>query len=245
MKLDLLYWLFILSIVSGAITLIDRLYWRNTRATRPFIVTQAIHYFPIIFVVFCVRSFLFQHFYVPTNSLAPSVLAGDYLLVNEFSYGLRLSVIHRPLIPLGSVQRGDIIVFHWPVNPDVMMVKRVVGLPGDRISYINKKLTVNGKAYPLKLIANAEQLEQYLEKIGSTSHKIYLNPLVKADNFRNFIVPKQRYFVMGDNRDDSEDSRHWGLVDDKLIIGKAVKILASWDTQARQFRRNRVWQTLS
>lgn len=242
MKVDLLIALFFLSMVTGLISLIHRWCWSNQQKT-PWLVVFSRTYFPIFMTVFIIRSFIFQHFYVPTNSLAPTVKAGDYLFVSQFDYGLRLSSFQRKLIAFGEVKRGDILVFHWPVNPDVMMVKRVVGLPGDHMTYHHKQLTINQQKYPLKLVKKSDDVAIYQEG-APRPHQIQIQPNHQTEDFFDYIVPPGHYFVMGDNRDDSEDSRYWGVVEDRFIIGKAMRVIASWDTKTHWFRPQRYWKKI-
>ena len=204
--------------------------------------------FPVLLIVFLIRAFLFSPYVVPSGSLEPTVVPGDFLLVSKFSYGLRLPVWHTTIMQFENPKRGDIVVFHWPVNPNVYLIKRVIGLPGDRISYINRVLTINGKKMPQTFIADSLygdandtkwSVMKMQENLGGTKHFIYL---CKSDdmtcpghtslNFHNLVVPKGEYFMMGDNRDDSDDSRYWGFVPETDLVGKADFIWLSWNSKA-------------
>lgn len=210
-------------------------------------------YLPLILVVFVVRAFLFQPFKVISGSLEPTVLIGDYLLVNQSAYGIRLPIIHKKVLDIGKPKQGDIALFHYPLEPGLVFVKRVIGIPGDHIEYRNKKLQVNGilasqladgigfDEEPGQL---AHLMSQNIENLGGTRHRIFIDKH-RLEKDIDITVPEGKYFVMGDNRDDSEDSRHWGFVDDDLLIGKAERILVSWDSQKHWFRAGRYWEKFS
>jgi signal peptidase I len=194
------------------------------------------------------RSFLFEPFRIPTGSLEPTLLAGDFILVNKFDYGIRLPVAHTKIIPTGELKRGDIIVFRYPPNPSIDYIKRLIGLPGDHISYIDKILYVNGKKIPQQFEKNAVDygddglswdVEQKQEDFFGVKHSIYQIPTRPDDDFKDLVVPPGMYFAMGDNRDDSADSRYWGFVPDKNIIGKASVIWMSWDSRANLLHKIR------
>lgn len=201
--------------------------------------------FPVILVVFLLRSFLFEPFKIPSGSMIPTLLVGDLILVNKFHYGVRLPVINKKIIEMNPVQRGDVMVFRYPVDPRQDYIKRVVGIPGDEISYVNQKLSVNGQ--PVALTPKGEHYDEdslryapmFSEKLGNVEHQILVNPqqssyfgtLPKtfpyAENCRysaegmSCKVPPGHYFMMGDNRDNSQDSRFWGFVPDENIVGRA------------------------
>jgi signal peptidase I len=201
--------------------------------------------FPVILIVFLLRSFLFEPFKIPSGSMIPTLLVGDLILVNKFHYGVRLPVINKKIIDNNPVQRGDVMVFRYPVDPRQDYIKRVVGLPGDEVSFSNQKLSINGQ--PLPLVAKGEFFDadslryepQFSEKLGAVEHNILVNPKRQAwfgpdpktfpfaENCRYSAegvtckVPAGHYFMMGDNRDNSQDSRYWGFVPDENIVGKA------------------------
>ncbi len=193
--------------------------------------------FIILLVVVLLRSFLIEPFRVPTGSLKPTIKIGDFIAVNKYDYGLRVPVSNKKFLQVGEPKVGDIVVFHWPPNPKVDYIKRVVGVPGDRISYINKVLYVNGKQAKQKLLGyttdtngngNVWKVAIKQEDLNGIKHNIYIRPDVPAQNFVNLVVPKGYYFMMGDNRDDSLDSRYWGFVPEKDLVGKAFLIWMSW-----------------
>ncbi len=200
--------------------------------------------FPVICAVFLLRSFLFEPFKIPSGSMIPTLLVGDLILVNKFTYGIRLPVINKKITEGNPVQRGDVMVFRYPPQPSMDYIKRVVGVPGDEIAYLNKRLTVNGQpvdttALPDFFDADAMRyFKQFDEQLGAQRHRIIVNPDAPAfvQGASNFAgregcrysvegvtckVPEGHYFMMGDNRDNSLDSRYWGFVPEANIVGKA------------------------
>jgi signal peptidase I len=200
--------------------------------------------FPVILVVFLLRSFLFEPFKIPSGSMIPTLLVGDLILVNKFHYGVRLPVINKKIIANNDPKPGDVMVFRYPKDTSVDYIKRVVGVPGDEISWRNQKLYVNGVVVPTQ--AQAEFYEegslryepQFSEKLGSVEHRILVNPARQQFLPQNEVfpfrenctfsaegvtckVPAGNYFMMGDNRDNSQDSRYWGFVPDQNIVGRA------------------------
>lgn len=216
-------------------------------------------FFPIILVVFVLRTFIAEPFQIPSSSMRPGLIPGDFILVNKFSYGIRVPILNNVLIPTGKVQRGDVIVFNYPKDPKINYIKRVVGLPGDTIDYKDKVLTINNERIndidTNKIISYTDQIPKYgaftletkllTEQLGSKKIEIFQLPQQPAVILQNIYpnfpdrdmctyypegdgfnckVPEGKYFMMGDNRDNSEDSRYWGFVDDKLLVGKAFLI---------------------
>lgn len=201
-------------------------------------------FFPVIALVFFLRSFLYEPFKIPSSSMVPTLMVGDLILVNKFDYGIRLPIINKKIIEIGSPQRGDVMVFRFPKDESQDYIKRVVGVPGDRIVYKNKKLTINGQTLSYQAMPDflddesLNYMSQLQENLGGVEHKILNNPRAPSyvpnpDNFPNrelcsynvegfsCTVPQGQYFMMGDNRDNSLDSRYWGFVPDKNIVGKA------------------------
>lgn len=255
--------LFYATVVTGLITLFDIVFLAARRrvhaeknastARLPILIEYARSFFPILLIVFLLRSFLFEPFRIPSGSLEPTLLIGDFILLNKFDYGIRLPIVRKKIIELNEPKRGDIIVFHWPPNPSYYFIKRVIGLPGDRIDYVNKELTINGQKIPQELLQKSmvedtmgawEALEKQ-ENLFNIQHKIYLDPAKSSRDFYNIIVPPGMYFVMGDNRDDSADSRYWGFVPEKNIAGKAVLTWMSWDSHATRVRWNRIGRLIN
>lgn len=202
--------------------------------------------FPVIVVVFLLRSFLFEPFKIPSGSMTPTLLVGDLILVNKFHYGIRLPVLNAKITEGSKPQRGDVMVFRYPPRPSQDYIKRVVGVPGDEVAYLNKRLTINGQpvAYgDMSEFFDEEAMryfKQYTEALGSTPHRMIVDGERRGgfseaeigdfpyrQNCRYSIegvvckVPEGHYFMMGDNRDNSLDSRYWGFVPDRNIVGKA------------------------
>lgn len=250
--------LFYATVIAGFIALFDILFFSKRRKIRegngieikkPILIEYARSFFPILLIVFLLRSFLYEPYRIPSGSLEPTLLMGDFILVNKFDYGIRAPILHQRWIGKGKPKRGDIMVFRWPPNPSVSFIKRVIGLPGDHINYIDKKLYINGQAIPQEFIqkslAEDEGGKEWLafenqENLLGVKHKIYIDPDKTAHNYKDIVVPPNMYFVMGDNRDDSADSRFWGFVPDHMIIGKAVLIWMSWNGEKTNIRWGRL-----
>ena len=239
--------LFVLLVVSGALYAVDVLKFRKLRAKdarEPLWVEWGASFFPVILIVFVLRSFIVEPFKIPSGSMIPTLEVGDFILVNKFTYGIRLPVINKKIIGVSSPQRGDIMVFRYPEDPSLDYIKRVVGLPGDKVAYQNKRLTINGEPVESKKIADylhegkRYYSQQYVEKLGSVEHRLLNDaetPSFIPDaaqfpyrencqyNASGVIctVPPGHYFMIGDNRDNSRDSRFWGFVPEENIVGKA------------------------
>ena len=195
-------------------------------------------FFPVILAVMLLRSFLVEPFRIPSGSMMPTLLVGDFILVNKFSYGIRLPVLNAKVIDIGAPQRGDVAVFRYPKDPSVDYIKRVVGVPGDRISYYNKVLQINGKPaaqVPAGIYVgrgsgvNMSGASERIEQLGDLQHNILVMPRTPGLE-GEYIVPEGEYFVTGDNRDNSNDSRYWGPVPEKNLVGKAFRIWMNWDS---------------
>jgi signal peptidase I len=247
----------VLLVVTGLVWAADHLFWlpRRRRAAEvlrqtgepdtaldkarrePLVVEYARAFFPVILLVFLLRSFLVEPFRIPSGSMMPGLLAGDFILVNKFAYGLRLPVINRKLVELGAPQHGDVMVFRFPGDPSVNYIKRVIGLPGDRIVYREKQLYVNDRPvlqtpagdYTYSESGNhliyARRMQEQMDGGG---HDILLSDGPGASRFE-LTVPEGQYFVMGDNRDRSNDSRYWGTVPEANVVGRAFLVWFSWD----------------
>lgn len=210
-------------------------------------------FFPMLLAVLIIRAFIVQPFRVPTGSLEPTVLPGDIILVTQFKYGLRSPLFLYKLLPIGEPKRGDIAVFHWPSDIQYHFVKRVIGLPGDHIEYHNKVLTVNGQEWQQQDKGQGDAYDEpgaahrsvvvREEQLPRGSHDVFIDPTVLDRDF-NVVVPKNNYFVMGDNRDHSDDSRYWGFLPEKNLVGKASFVLFSWDKEAFRIRWSRIGKAL-
>lgn len=267
--------LVVLTVVSGLIWLTDSLLFAPKRKERmalangsggvtttlqqdaqlPWLVDTAQQIFPVIAFVMILRSFLYEPFQIPSGSMMPTLLVGDFILVEKFTYGLRDPVMRKKFVDFGSPERGDVVVFKFPPEPQLDYIKRVVGLPGDTIIYRNKQLQIKPACHTadncppfqtvdLKFESRGEAyqqfapLEKYTEQLGEVSHQIYRTkgrasatryysqPGTRADEW---IVPEDHYFVLGDNRDNSEDGRYWGFVPEVNLVGKAVAIWISFE----------------
>jgi signal peptidase I len=210
-------------------------------AREPALVEMSRSFFPVILIVLVVRSFLVEPFRIPSGSMMPTLLIGDFILVNKFSYGVRLPVLHSKILDTGRPERGDIAVFRYPENPKIDFIKRVVAVPGDRVTYRNKVLYINGKQAPQKylqsymgtgsgsVMTGSRHLHETLEGVG---HDILVTPgrNVFGGDF-DYVVPEGHYFAMGDNRDNSRDSRAWGFLPEENLVGKAFLIWMNWDWQ--------------
>ncbi len=246
--------MFVLLLITGGVWLLDIFSLaarRGSGVAEPWWVDYAKSFFPVILVVFCIRSFLVEPFKIPSGSMVPTLQVGDFILVNKFTYGVRLPVINQQIIPVNKPQRGDVMVFRYPENPTLDYIKRVVGLPGDTVEYRNKRLWINGVEQVQEADGeynyvesglNFVHTEKRIETLGNRKHAILINPdmptlhlsaVAEFDGRDNCSydnemvrckVPQGEYFMMGDNRDNSRDSRYWGFVPDNNIVGKAFFI---------------------
>ena len=259
--------------VTGAIIAFDRWVWAPARRRRtaelartgdtqaigkagkePVVVEYARAFFPVILVVFLIRSFLAEPFRIPSGSMLPSLHIGDFILVNKFSYGIRLPVANAKLVDLGMPRRGEVAVFRFPSDPSINYIKRVVGVPGDHVVYKDKQLTINGvpmkqedaRAYALfQTETGTGMLVRRIEDLDGARHDILLSD--RPDHSPDtFTVPPGQYFVMGDNRDQSNDSRYWGFVPEENLVGRAFLIWFSWDaiSSERWFWQRIVWNRI-
>lgn len=234
---------------SGVIALVDRLFWRRQRLAQgvqdePLLIEYARSFFPVLLFVLILRSFVVEPFRIPSGSMKPTLQVGDFIAVNKYAYGLRLPVFNTKVYQFGEPQRGDVMVFRYPVDPTVNFIKRVIGVPGDLIEYRNKLLYVNGTLMGkddgamqtvLDEAGNAITVRHWQEDLGNVKHEVY-ERLTPGREVRSIRVPEGHYFMMGDNRDDSDDSRAWGFVPEENIIGKAFGVWMSWDSNSTRIR---------
>lgn len=189
--------------------------------------------FPVLLIVLVLRSFLVEPFQIPSGSMLPTLKIGDFILVNKFHYGLRLPVLNTKIVSINEPERGDVVVFKFPENPSISYIKRVVGLPGDIIRYQNKKLYINGEEQSQTLLAQLppQNPQRFLisENLAGVEHQIYRDRQRPAQN-NEWTVPEGHYFTVGDNRDNSNDSRYWGYVSEDLLVGKAFAVWMHWPT---------------
>jgi signal peptidase I len=244
--------LLLAAVITGLIWLWDVKWARPRRMadqSEPIVVDMARAFFPVIVVVFLIRSFWVEPFKIPSGSMKPTLLVGDFILVNKYTYGIRIPVINKKMVDVNPVRRGDVVVFRYPVDPSVDYIKRVIGLPGDKVIYRGKRLTVNGEAvavqgsgYYTDQEVNYMRLPTFLEKLDGRTHQMMIvpaSPTVDLAQVRQFpyrenceynddgfscTVPAGHYFMMGDNRDQSADSRYWGFVPDDHIKGRAFYV---------------------
>ncbi|MGH8500767.1 MAG: signal peptidase I [Methylococcales bacterium] len=220
----------------------------TSRHAEPLLVEYARSFFPIVFIVLILRSFLVEPFRIPSGSMMPTLLVGDFILVNKFAYGVRLPVLNNKILAVGKPERGDIAVFRFPRNPEVDYIKRVLGLPGDRISYYGKQVYLNGEAVKLTSLGPYQGVGQGKDMTGSIrmaeelpggEHTILVMP-GPSGREGDFEVPQAHYFMMGDNRDNSNDSRYWGTVPEENLVGKAFMIWMNWDWENSGIALNRL-----
>jgi signal peptidase I len=264
MDFDFALLLVVLTAVSGVVWLADRLVLAPARKRRaqvleamtaltqeerdarartalqePVAVEYARSFFPVLLLILLFRSFVAEPFKIPSGSMMPTLLVGDFILVNKFAYGLRLPVLDKKILAVGEPERGDVFVFRYPQNPKEDYIKRVVGLPGDEITYRNKALFVNGvevaqtdlgnyvgPSEPGRNLGNARVLQ---EQLGDVEHRILEIPNAWIGHEGSWKVPAGHYFAMGDNRDSSADSRFWGFVPEENLVGRAFMIWMNWN----------------
>jgi len=250
MNIDFALVLVVLTSLSGFIWLVDSLLFRQRRMDRsvqksmerprePVIVEYARSLFPVLLIVLVFRSFLFEPFKIPSGSMIPTLLVGDFIVVNKFSYGIRLPVLNKKIIDIGEPERGDVVVFRYPKDTGVNFIKRAVGLPGDTVTYRDKQLFINGEKVETKAAGRFDSTDikcttpsvdatLHWEELGDANHNILLHDRAGGRDGQ-WVVPDGHYFMMGDNRDRSNDSREWGFVPEQNILGRAVGIWLNFD----------------
>ena len=212
---------------------------------------QAKSFLPILLIVLFLRSFLAEPFRIPSGSMLPTLLIGDYILVNKYEYGIKLPITKTQVIEISKPQRGDVVVFRYPANEKINFIKRVIGIPGDKIKYIGKKVYVNDVEY----IKNKQATHQYIDDFGREELDIFienqdnkkyhiLNDNMSPANDDEFEVPEKHYFVMGDNRDHSSDSRYWGFVPEENLVGEAFLIWMNFNSKNFSLKYNRIGNTI-
>lgn len=264
--------LLIATAVTGLIWLLDVLFLKRHRlmsvlsngalgesAKDPWYVEYAKSFFPVLLVVLILRSFLAEPFRIPSASMHPTLWEGDFILVNKYNYGIRLPSVGTKLFSIGDPKRGDVIVFKRDTHLDSKdMIKRVIGLPGDHVEYKDKMIYLNGE--PIKQVFQKDMMDygmlqgpmwpvqEFRETLGDKEHNIFVRgdrTDVPAYRFKDIIVPEGSYFVMGDNRDNSEDSRFWGFVKDEDVLGRAFAVWMSWDSIQQEWLQKIRWHRVA
>jgi len=248
MIIDFSFYLFIAVVFTGIVWLIDKwillprreqiihestLLHEGVEVSRkgkePVIVEYSKSFFPVLLIVFLLRGFVVEPFRIPSGSMLPSLYIGDFILVNKFTYGIKIPVLNKTIIDFNEPARGDVVVFRYPRDPGLDYIKRVIGLPGDHIAYYNKVLYVNGKPVVRDFVGQYKGpgqtfANEYVEKLQGAEHSVLLLQARPNNLQGEYIVPEGMFFVMGDNRDNSNDSRVWGPVPESNLVGKAFMI---------------------
>jgi signal peptidase I len=264
MIFDFSFYLFIAVIFTGTVWLIDKWFLAPkrdeiikestdlhqgvevSRKGESIIVEYSKSFFPVLLIVFLLRGFVVEPFRIPSGSMLPSLYIGDFILVNKFAYGIKLPVINKTIIDFSPPERGDIVVFRYPRDPNLDYIKRVIGLPGDHIAYYNKVLYVNGVPVERDFVGQYKgpgqtSATEYIEKLQGVNHAMLLMPARHNNLQGEYIVPEDMYFVMGDNRDNSNDSRVWGPVPKANLLGKAFMI---WMHFSDEWHLERIGNTI-
>jgi signal peptidase I len=209
----------------------DKFIWQRNQsegggsAARNTLVEYSRSFFPVLLFVLVIRSFIFEPFRIPSGSMMPTLLQGDFIFVKKYAYGLKLPVTETKILETGEPDRGDVVVFRLPSDPSINYIKRVVGLPGDEVGYERHRLTINGEPVDLDEHVNATPMDpRYVEQLGDRQHEILITNAGYMVRDGVYRVPEGQYFVMGDNRDNSRDSRFIGSIPDTHLVGEAVRI---------------------
>lgn len=221
-----------LTAISGVVIVIDKLVWKTEQqdaGTTPGFLEVLVEYsrsfFPVLIFVLVIRSFVFEPFRIPSGSMKPTLLEGDFIFVKKYSYGLRLPVTETKFLETGSPERGDVVVFRLPSDPSINYIKRVIGLPGDQVRYERQRLTVNGAVINLSASGGIfENAPVYVEDLDGRVHDILIHDVGRSKRDGIYVVPDGEYFVMGDNRDRSKDSRYIGAIPEQYLVGEAVRV---------------------
>ncbi|SJM96007.1 Signal peptidase I [Crenothrix polyspora] len=257
MDYDFSFFLFVATVITGVIWGVYLLILKSRgevfdENNEPILVEYARSFFPVVLIVLLLRSFLAEPFRIPSGSMMPTLLVGDFLLVNKFTYGIRLPVINKKIVEINEPKHGDIMVFRFPKDPTVDYIKRVIGLPGDKVSYHNKQLYINGAPAAQVSLGSYQGVgqgddmtgaEHLAENLTGVEHSILVrHGAVSAEG--DYVVPKGSYFVMGDNRDNSNDGRYWGMVPEANLVGKAFFIWMNWDWEHKGIDFDRIGTVL-
>ena len=232
MIINLALILTLLTAFTGAVVAMDKLVWKTADAdsrqaptAQQVLVEYSRSFFPVLLFVLVIRSFIFEPFRIPSGSMMPTLLEGDFIFVKKYSYGLRLPVTETKIIETGNPERGDVIVFRLPSDPSINYIKRVIGLPGDTVVYERHRLTINGEKVDLTRSDDASwDAPLFVEDLDGRVHDILVTNPEYSTRDNTYLVPEGHYFVMGDNRDRSKDSRFIGAIPEEFLVGEAVRI---------------------
>lgn len=233
MDINLALILTALTAVSGAVVALDKFVLRKRRPRQTddsegkpgLLVEYAQSFFPVLLFVLVIRSFIFEPFRIPSGSMMPTLLQGDYIFVKKYTYGLRLPVLESKIVEIGMPERGDVAVFRLPSDPNINFIKRVIGLPGDKLRYDNHRLTINGEEVDLQVDA----APRFIENLDGREHAILITHPGNVSRDGTYTVPEGHYFMMGDNRDNSRDSRYIDAIPETHLVGEAVRIWMHMD----------------
>jgi signal peptidase I len=240
LSINLALILTLLTAFTGAVVAFDKFYLRKRTSESQADVNSALNttieysrsFFPVLLFVLVIRSFIFEPFRIPSGSMMPTLLQGDYIFVKKYSYGLRLPVIEKKILETGDPERGDVVVFRLPSEPSINYIKRVIGLPGDELVYDRHRLTVNGELVTVGRdadVAVSSSAARYIEQLGEREHAILVTNPDNSMRDGRYTVPDGHYFMMGDNRDNSRDSRFIGAIPETHLVGEAVRIWMHMD----------------
>ncbi len=233
MVLNLALILTVLTLFTGVVVALDKFSWKTAErdnreappGARETLVEYSRSFFPVLLFVLVIRSFVFEPFRIPSGSMMPTLLEGDFIFVKKYSYGLRLPVTETKIVETGEPRRGDVVVFRLPTDPSVNYIKRIIGLPGDTVVYERHRLTINGETIPLQPNeASTWNAPVYIEDLNGRVHDILVMNPEYSTRDNTYRVPEGHYFVMGDNRDRSKDSRFIGAIPEEFLVGEAVRI---------------------
>jgi len=253
--MDFEAWLALATIITGIVWLIDKLWLAPRRGggrEGNWAIEFSRSFFPVLLAVLVLRAFVFEPFRIPSKSMVPTLLVGDFVLVNKFTYGLRTPVFHNKFVDLGEPERGDVVVFRYPPDPTKDYIKRLIGLPGDQITYRDEHLSINGERVKLEDLGiyegpdadTLDTMRQFIEHLPDGPDHSLLQVTGRRGPEVSVTVPDNEYFVMGDNRDNSADSRVWGFVPEKNFVGKAFVIWMSIDFSDFDVRWSRIGHAL-
>jgi len=222
----------VLTLVSGVVVAMDKLVWKTAEAdsrqapgAKDVIVEYSRSFFPVLVFVLVIRSFIFEPFRIPSGSMMPTLVQGDFIFVKKYAYGLRLPVTETRFIETGDPKRGDVIVFRLPSDPSINYIKRVVGLPGDTVVYERHRLTINGEVIDLNYGERKfGRVPVFVEDLDGRVHDILIHNPEFSTRDGTYRVPEGHYFVMGDNRDRSKDSRFINAIPEEYLVGEAVRV---------------------